>query len=273
MTSLNQTEYLKLSTDEWLKSLDNSFEYLRSSWEKNWIGLPSIFKSCTESLINIEKTSDPRVRPLLDAGMFVAKKIEEQDYSAWEPNYHNRLHFADALTSMTFLLAIEKERSGKLLDYWTALLLLTVTAHDFLHPGGMNRSDFEIELKTIEELNAIWTQSPIDSDSKKMLAYMIKHTDPKVVHENHQLIKNIPFEFNTLWATVLVNEVDILASCTKMYGPKLSQHLAEEWKYKKNAAHEIVATEEGRINFLKSIKFSSPASKILGIEKEILDQI
>ena len=93
------------------------------------------------------------------------------------------------------------------------------------------------------------------------------------VQRNHDLIKNQKFEFDLNWSTVLINESDVLASCTKKFGFDLSRQLAEEWRIKDIPLHSQVATEQGRKIFLKSVMFSSPASHILKIDQSVQEEI
>jgi len=272
--SIDRSKYLHIEElNNWPGILDSSLGFLRNSWCTKWIGLPEILETCISELISLEDRSLQPIKELLECARHIALNIEKVAPLSWEPSYHNRLHISDALTGLTILLAIERERSGVLDAYWVGLLIFTVTAHDYLHPGGSNKVKFEIENKTLVSLDAIWTHFPLDEQSKAYIRHIIRHTDPMLVQQNHDLIKNQKFEFDLNWSTVLINESDVLASCTKKFGFDLSRQLAEEWRIKDIPLHLQVATEQGRKIFLKSAMFSSPASHILKIDQSIQEEI
>ena len=274
LPSIDRSKYLPVGElNHWPSILDSSLEFLRHSWRTQWICLPEILKTCISELISLEDQSSQTLKELLECARQVALSIEKVSPLSWEPSYHNRLHISDALTGLTILLAIERERSGVLDAYWISLLIFTVTAHDYLHPGGSNKVEFEIENKTLAALEAIWTYFPLDEQSKAYIRHIIRHTDPMFVQRNHDLIKNQKFEFDLNWSTVLINESDVLASCTKKFGFDLSRQLAEEWRIKDIPLHSQVATEQGRTIFLKSVMFSSPASHMLKIDQSVQEEI
>jgi hypothetical protein len=274
LASIDRSKYLPIEElNHWPGILDSSLGFLRNSWRTQWIGLPEILKTCISELISLEDQSSQPIKELLECARQIAQNIEKFAPLSWEPSYHNRLHISDALTGLTVLMAIERERSGVLDAYWMSLLIFTVTAHDYLHPGGSNTVEFEIENKTLEALDAIWAYFPINEQSKAYIRHLIRHTDPMFVKQNHDLIKNQEFEFNLNWSTVLINESDVLASCSKKFGFDLSRQLAEEWRIKDLPLHSQVGTEQGRKIFLQSAIFSSPASHILKIDQSIQEEI
>lgn len=258
---------------DWMQVLITSLELTRISWNSDWVGLTTILECCIEKLINPSDQDHLPNKKILDCAHYIANEIEINARTNLEPHYHNRLHISDALTSLSVLLLIEKKRSGHLNSYWTSILLLAITAHDYLHPGGNNKIAFEIEDKSLNSLDAIWFKFSLDEQSKHFLRHIIRHTDPVIVPKNHSLVKDKLFEFNLNWATVLVNESDILASCTSEFGYKLSLQLAEEWKSREVLLHKEIATTRGRKYFLQSIQFSSPSSQILEINKSIQCEI
>jgi len=271
---LDRDQYLKLSgVQDWQTLLDSSLTFLRKSWEHHWLGLPALLDVCIETLIPLEWCDEPRIAALIHCARLVAQETERLAPLSKEPNYHNRLHFADALTAMTILLAMERERSEHLDAYWASLLLLTVTAHDYLHPGGNNQNKFEIENKTIAALQEVWRTAVIDPESQSRVEYMIQHTDPQTTAHNHELASQHPFELNLHWSTVLMNEADILASCTQHHGSQLGFQLAQEWRAKDVDLHNFIATPQGRINFLRSALFTSAPSEILKINLAIEEEI
>jgi len=270
---IDRSKYLNVSTNnDWNKILNASLAFLRESWSHNWVGLDRVLDECIVTLFPVNPISKG-ILNLLDCAREISLKIEKNADSTWEPPYHNRLHFSDVITSMSVLLLIVKERTGTVDEYWTALLLLAVICHDYKHPGGINNTVMEIENITISHLKDTWNEWPLDEKTQLDIIYLIQNTDPKVVNHNHKLVENLDFKFDKLWATVVLNEADILASCTAQYGVDLSKHLAEEWRIKGVRTQAFIATPQGRKNFLESAKFSSPASVKLKISEAILKEI
>jgi len=80
---------------------------------------------------------------------------------------------------------------------------------------------------------------------------------------NHQRVQGAEFEWNQAWFNVLLNEADILPSSTPALGPSLSQALSREWMLIGFEPYQTVATVQGREAFLRSLVFSSAASRVL----------
>jgi hypothetical protein len=270
---IDRSKYLNVSTNNnWNNILNTSLGFLRDSWRSSWIGLDQVLEECIDAVFSDTHLSNS-VLNLLNCAREVALKIEKNVALTWEPPYHNRLHFSDVLTCMSILLLIEKEKKGVIDEYWTALLLLTVICHDYRHPGGINNTVMEIENLTISHLKEIWNECSVEMKNQLDMIYLIQNTDPEVVNLNHRLVENLEFKLDKLWATVILNEADILASCTSKYGADLSNQLAEEWRIKGIQKQAFIATPKGRRSFLESAKFSSPASQKLKISEEIDKQI
>jgi hypothetical protein len=81
------------------------------------------------------------------------------------------------------------------------------------------------------------------------------------------------FAWTQAWCQVLLNEADILLSASARFGPDLSQALAQEWQRVGFAAHATVATPAGRAQFLRSIRFSSPAALALAMPEQVAEQL
>jgi hypothetical protein len=64
-----------------------------------------------------------------------------------------------------------------------------------------------------------------------------------------------------------------LASTTSRYGPELGQALAQEWALKNHPLHQVVGTPQGRLQFLSSLRFSSPAAEAFQIAHHVAEQI
>ena len=248
---------------------------LRSQWPNAWPGLPVVLNACIHSLWpEGSPQSGSQAQTLLRAAKNMASHMEDvADASSYEPNYHNRLHTADALTAICLLMQSLKAQKFKLSDEWTAALLLAVSSHDVLHPGGANGFLQELERRSAKEMQYIATPLGIDVVWLQRVRELILRTDPTLVAANHDLVKDTLFEMNLDWACVLINEADILASATSRYGPELGHALAQEWALKNHPLHQVVGTPQGRLQFLSSLRFSSPAAKRFGMAHHVAEQI
>jgi len=198
------------------------------------------------------------------------KVAQEADY---EPLYHNRLHTADALTAICLLIQALQKKNMMVDDDWAAAFLFAVTSHDVRHPGGANGFLQELERRSAKEMQYIATPLGIDVVWLQRVRELILRTDPTLVAANHDYVKNTPFQMNLDWACVLINEADILASATSRYGPELGHALAQEWALKNHPLHQVVGTPQGRLQFLSSLRFSSPASERFGMAHHVAEQI
>lgn len=103
MTSLSAS-YLDTSNGDWCHNLVSSYAFLRHSWHTDWIGLPQLIKYCSEYLKLEASGEDEEVGSLLAVALCIASQIESEKgcgIDTPEPFYHNRLHFADSLTTIT----------------------------------------------------------------------------------------------------------------------------------------------------------------------------
>jgi hypothetical protein len=114
-------QYLNLKEDLWHECLESSYGFLRASWTGNWLGMPFVLIECLRFLNLQENNLSEAGRGMLAAAKSVAYEIEkhaENLSELEEPKYHNRLHFADALTSMSvqlsILVALKKEAESGL---------------------------------------------------------------------------------------------------------------------------------------------------------------
>jgi hypothetical protein len=248
---------------------------LRSKWPDAWPGLPVVLNACIHRLWpQGSPVSYSQVGQLLQAARNMALHMENLAMNAdTEPRYHNRLHTADALTAVCLLMQTIKEQAFSLSDEWAAALLLAVTSHDVLHPGGSNAFVQEFEQHSAHEMRGIAQGLNIDPVWTDRVSELILRTDPTLVAANHDKVKDTPFEMNLDWACVLMNEADILASATSRYGPELGQALAQEWALKNHPLHEVVGSSQGRLQFLTSLRFSTPASKAWGMQNHVERQL
>jgi hypothetical protein len=92
-----------------LSYLETTLQNLRDKWPDNWPGLSVVVDSALRQLGFDAQTKIPaRHQALHDCIYSVIKAIEidgERRASRHqEPQYHNRLHFADTVVAMTVLL-------------------------------------------------------------------------------------------------------------------------------------------------------------------------
>ena len=274
MNSSNQ--YLNLNKDLWHECLESSYGFLRASWPRNWLGMPVVLLECLRFLNLQENNVSDAGRSMLKAAKSVASEIEkhaENLSELKEPKYHNRLHFADALTSMSVQLAILVELKKDANQDWMVCALLACIAHDFVHPGKVNLVESEIEQQSVNFLKPILDSHSVPDEWQKIIDTMIVRSDFSIVHQNHAQVAGKAFEWNLEWLCVLLNEADVMASASSKYGPVLGDSLAQEWRLIDFPLHSSVASLEGRKNFLKQLIFSSPSSLVLGLGEKISEEI
>jgi len=257
-----------------LSQLTQTLLNLRTRWPGDWPGLPVVVDSCAAQLWTQISASSSQTQTLVKAALAMASDMETMAQSCdHEPDYHNRLHTADALVSLCWMLKLLKTDKHVVPDEWAAALLLAVASHDVLHPGGANSYLQEFEQQSVNQFQQLAARHGIDDVWVQRISQLILLTDPSLVSANHDKVKAKAFVFDLDWAVVLVNEADILASATSHLGPGLGLQLAQEWKYKQHRLHSVVGTDAGRLNFLRSLRFSSPASIRLGIRQAVDQQI
>jgi hypothetical protein len=269
-------QYLDLKDELWYECLEASYGALRKSWSGNWLGMPRVLAECLKFLNLQENNLSEAGRCMLAAAETVALEIEKHAENLpklAEPKYHNRLHFADALTSMSLQLAIllplKKEENSD----WMVCALLTCIAHDVMHPGQVNRLESEIEKQSVNFLQPILSSHAVPNEWQKVIEAAIIRSDFAIVHHNHASVVGQTFEWDLKWLCVLLNEADVMASASSKYGPELGESLAQEWRLIDFPGHNSVASLEGRKHFLKQLIFSSPASLVLGLRERIADEI
>lgn len=249
--------------------LDRIYADLRKSWHSDWMGLTRVLHECQLALFHPDSQMQSSAIQMLDTAHQVTKAIELDSEELEEPSYHNRLHVADALVGLTTLMNLQVQLDRASHTDWLSCMLLAVSAHDFKHPGGANSTPHDIESRSLTLLAPILESSAIDRHWLSIVQSLILRTDPLDVPHNHELVKNTKFQWTVDWACVLLNEADILASASSIHGPSLSEALSFEWKKVNHPLHQVVATPSGRRQFLKSILFTSPASRQLGAMKNL----
>jgi len=234
--------------------------------------LPALL-SHSFSFLNISGHSeDPTVLSLVGAARAVALQIEIEKgcgTDTAEPGYHNRLHFADALTSVALQCHVEALHNKPQDAAWQAALLLAGLAHDFRHPGRVNRHPRDIESATVEALLPFLEAANLTPVWIERITTLILRSDFTMAHENHARVRERAFAWDLDWATVLLNEADVMASASEEFGPALSEALASEWMAIQFPSHATVATQAGRRQFLAGIQFSSHSGRLLraGLER------
>ena len=275
MNDKSSLQYLNLRGGLWHDCLEDSYGFLRESWQGNWLGMPVVLQECL-IFLNIQKNNySINTKNILKAADHIAVEIERHNnhIKYIEPKYHNRLHFADALTSMSIQLSILGKLGNEFNQEWIACALLTCIAHDFMHTGNINQHESEIEKQSFNCLKPILTINSVPDEWQKIIETAIVRSDFAIVHHNHAQVTGQNFEWNLKWLCVLLNEADVMASASAKYGPQLGESLAQEWQLIGFKQHTHVASLESRKSFLKNLLFSSPASLVLGLRERISDEI
>jgi hypothetical protein len=238
--------------------------------------MPTVLHECLRFLNLQEFNLSEAGRSMLAAAESIALEIEkhaENSVTLAEPKYHNRLHFADALTSISIQLAIMLKLNKEANTDWIVCALLTCISHDVMHPGQVNRHESEIEKLSVDFLQPILSFHAVPNEWQKVIEAAIIRSDFAIVHHNHANVVGKTFEWDLKWLCVLLNEADVMASASSKYGPDLGESLAQEWRLINFPIHNSVASLDGRKKFLKQLIFSSPASLVLGLRERITHQI
>ena len=264
--------------------LEATLANLRSQWPQSWPGMGLVVRSALTQLgWQPAAQLAPRDQALHDCIFAVIDAIEadgkQRAANHQEPQYHNRLHFADAVVSLTVLMATERQINGRPADAPPAhaewLGLLTVVAHDFLHTGRINQFHSEIETMSVKALMPYMKQHKVHKADQALIRSLILKTDPSFVPESHLEITGLPFDLSDpRCLLVLIQECDIMASTLPATGGQLTQQLSDEWATVAPDRSQSLLTNKGRLFFLKHMAlFSSPSSRLLGIQATIDQQI
>jgi hypothetical protein len=264
--------------------LEATLANLRAKWPHAWPGMGLVVRSALAQLgWQPNAALSSRNQALHDCIFSVIKAIEAdgQQRAAHhqEPKYHNRLHFADAVVSLTVLMALERQINDRPADAPPAhaewLGLLTVVAHDFLHTGRINQFHSEIETLSVKALTPHMKRHKVHKADQAVIRSLILKTDPSFVPESHLEISGVPFDLSDpRCLLVLIQECDIMASTLPATGGQLTQQLSDEWATVAPDRSQSLLTNKGRLFFLKHMAlFSSPSSRLLGIQATIDQQI
>ena len=268
--------YLVRDEKNWLPCLEQSFAALRTSWHGQWVGLPLVLAECVRFLGLKEGDLSEPAANMLSAAEKVAREIEasfaNQTVST-EPCYHNRLHFADAITAISVQIAIQAHLKGETNTEWSACALLACIAHDLGHSGHINQFESEIEKNSVLLLQPVLDACGVKGVWREWAEQCILRSDFALVSKNHAAVQGAVFDWDLKWLIVFLNESDVMASASTAFGTDMGVALAREWEKIDFVAHKTVATAAGRKGFLKILAFSSPASQTLGIQQAVENEI
>ena len=264
-----------------IQDLSASLRNLRRPWPNQWPGLPLVFdRACQElGLGNPHKGS--AVHRLQGFGRAVCELLEQdgakRHAQGHEPAYHNRLHIADTLVCMTYLLKTSSALNvaGARKPAVVAMALCIMAGHDFLHPGGSKMHPGELEARAVQDLQPLMDAAGLTLAERQILKHCIMATAPAQVKGIHLQIRTRPYDLRqTDCLSVLVTEADIMASTLPQTASSLTQSLAIEWASQEPKAAEKLLQPQNRLLFLEhAALFSSPAACRLGLNAVKIRQI
>jgi hypothetical protein len=254
---------------------------LRRPWPKGWPGLPLVFQRAWQQLALGSPRMGSRVHALQAFGLGVCEQIERdgalRHAIGAEPAYHNRLHIADTLVCMTYLLkaSVHTQVPGANTPQVVALALAIMASHDFLHPGGSNSEPAEFESRAVQDLQPLMQSAGLSERDRQDVAHCILATEPSRVKAFHMDVRSRPFDLRQRdCLAVLVQEADILASTLPQTQQGLTQALSREWAPTQPVAAGNLLLPENRLIFLEhAALFSSPAAKCLGLDRVKVRQV
>ena len=254
---------------------------LRRPWPKGWPGLPLVFQRAWQQLALGSPRKGSRVHALQAFGLGVCEQIErdgaQRHALGAEPAYHNRLHIADTLVCMTYLLkaSVHAQVPGANTPQVVALALAIMASHDFLHPGGSNSEPAEFESRAVQDLQPLMQSAGLSERDRQDVAHCILATEPSRVKAFHMDVRSRPFDLRQRdCLAVLVQEADILASTLPQTQQGLTQALSREWAPTQPVAAGNLLLPENRLMFLEhAALFSSPAAKCLGLDRVKVRQV
>ena len=258
-----------------LLELNAALHNLRRPWPQNWPGLPLVFERSWQQLALGKPRAGSRTHALYLFGQTVALQVEQdgaqRHAQGAEPAYHNRLHIADTLVCMAYLIRACRALGIAGADQAPigALALAIMAGHDFLHPGGSNATPSEFEARAVADLQPLMQSAGLNPADRDALAHCILATDPTRVKAFHVDIRTRTFDLGQLdCLAVLVQEADILASTLPKTQEGLTQALSREWAPTQPMAAERLLLPQNRLLFLEhAALFSSPAALMLGLDK------
>jgi len=275
-----ESNFLILKNANWQDCLASSLASLNNSWNKNWVGLPRVIEKLLtwlqdeEALAKTNLSKDANL--MLDIALHVAELIEKealQNKVLVDHPYHNRLHFAQVVTSVGIEYAIQVKDCPDESGEWLACLLVCAIGHDYKHTGNVNSMPMELEMLSIQALLPIFIQFGLSDKWVKVITQVILSTDIPTSRAVHARVKGQRFAWDPDWASILLIESDNMASASKTLGPDLGLSLSREWLKISNSPDPHVASNEGRQRYLQSLTCSSHASRVLGVPQSIEEQL
>jgi hypothetical protein len=200
------------------------------------------------------------------------------DESYKEPTYHSRYHFMDVCLATHLLvlqntLSLSNQSAWWLspLDSW--YLLISAIAHDYGHSGLMNQSLHQQELRSIHLLQVFLDSQifPNKDQCKAITNTTIIATDPK---DRATLIERVASNKQVSSSdklNMLLVEADLFASVLPIKGLELGIQLSEEFSQQNGQLAALIKSPQGRLGFLRSVKFMSEQSHLLGAP-QVLEQ-
>lgn len=260
-----------------LLQLNAALQNLRRPWPQRWPGLPLVFDRAWQQINRVDAyaVSLARTQALVRFGQAVVAQVETDGAQRFaqgaEPAYHNRLHIADTLVCMTYLILASRalDMPGAHHAPTGALALAIMAGHDFLHPGGSNSTPSEFEARAVADLQPLMDLAGLDPEDRAVLSHCILATDPTRVKTFHLEVRSRTFDLGHRdCLAVLVQEADILASTLPKTQESLTQALSREWAPTQPMAAERLLLPQNRLLFLEhAALFSSPAAMLLGLDK------
>jgi len=261
-----------LATPTW-HDVSASLRNLRQAWPRSWPGLPLVFERAWAHLGWGHPRRGSAAYSLLAFGRLVSQQVEhdgvQRQARGVEPAYHNRLHIADTLVCMSYLLKTSAllKVPGARQPGVAAMALAIMAGHDFLHPGGSNAEPGEFEARAVQDLQPWMTKAGLGLAERQTLAHCILASDPVRVKGCHLHVRAQTFDLRQPdCLAVLVQEADILASTLPQTARGLTRSLAREWASLQPAAADKLLLPQNRLLFLEhAALFSSPAASSLGL--------
>jgi hypothetical protein len=275
-----ELNFLNFNKNNWQDCLSESLDFLQLSWNGNWIGLPRVIEKIinwlqTEEFLT-KKNLSPDAILMLEIAIHIANSIEKEASEkkvVVDHPYHNRLHFAQVLTSVGIEFSIQAIDSPDENGEWLACLLLSAVGHDYKHTGNVNYRPMEIETRSVEALLPIFVRYDLPDKWCKCIRQIILNTDVPTSRLVHERVKDKLFYWCVDWASVLLIESDNMASVSPKLGPELGVSLANEWLKIESPPDQKVASIDGRRRYLRSLIFSSNASQVLGLSRSVDEQL
>ena len=273
-------DFLNLQNNDWPSCLSDSLVALHNSWATGWVGLRRVIEALLEwtyqgQLLSKESLSEDAAL-MIELALHVADLIDAEalkDKAAVDHPYHNRLHFAQVVTGVVIEYSIQAKEVPDEGGEWLACLLLSAIGHDYRHTGDVNRSPMEIERLSVQALLPVFNKLGLPDKWKNIVSQVILNTDVPTSREVHARVKGRPFSWDIDWASVLLTESDHMASVSQALGPGLGHALSVEWHGISSPPDPQVATNEGRQRYLRSLVFSSHASRVLGLGRSVEEQL